>query len=66
MNIDKTDEAIEDVMHALELMLKYKDSEVEDSRKIVQLKVQYIVISMKRLKRNAILRLIMYVRLIIM
>ena len=37
--MDKTNEAIKDVRHALELMEKYKEFETEDIHKIVQLKV---------------------------
>lgn len=46
MNMDKTDEAIEDVKYALELMLKYNElyNEAEDLYKVVQLKVKYIYI----------------------
>ena len=41
MNLDRTNEAIEDVKHALDLLAKHEEAKLEPAHKIVHLKVQY-------------------------
>ena len=42
MNLDKTDEAIEDVKHALDLLAKHEEAKLAPVHKIVHLKVQSV------------------------
>ena len=40
MNLDKTDEAIKDVKHALDLLAKHEESKLHHVHQILPLKVQ--------------------------
>ena len=42
MNLDKTDEAIEDVKHALDLLAKHEEAKLDPVHKIVHLKVNKV------------------------